>query len=73
TNGHTEIKVGDINNQGGSIRAAGNSDITLTASGALDNSALASVASAVQAGGALTINAASLNNHAAHITAGQGL
>jgi len=73
SNGDTTFTVGDLVNQGGAIQAAGAANLTISATGAVDNSALNGVSGTIQAGGAVTFTANSLGNYQGQITAGQTL
>ncbi|MGK6310270.1 beta strand repeat-containing protein, partial [Variovorax sp. DT-64] len=69
SNGAITIAAGSLNNQGGALRAAGTSDLSLTVAGLLDNSRQGELS----AGGKLTLQAGSLVNDAGRITSARPL
>ena len=73
SNGNTTMTLGSLSNQGGVIQVANTSDLTLNATGALDNSMVNGVSGTIQSGGATAITAASVNNTQGQITAGNTL
>jgi len=73
SNGNTALTVGDLVNQGGAIQTANTANLTVNATGAIDNKTLNSVAGSLQAGGAAIVNAGSVDNRQGQITAGTTL
>jgi len=73
SNGNTTLAVGDLVNQGGAIQAANTANLTVNATGAINNKALNSVAGSLQAGGAAIINAGSIDNRQGQVIAGTTL
>jgi len=73
SNGNTNLAVGDLVNQGGAIQAANTANLTVNATGAINNKALNSVTGSLQAGGAAIINAGSIDNRQGQVTAGTTL
>ncbi|WP_047552224.1 two-partner secretion domain-containing protein [Methylotenera sp. G11] len=73
SNGNTVFTVGDLINRGGRIQGAGSSNLTLNATGTVDNRLFNGVAGHLQAGGTTVVNAASVDNHQGQILAGDML
>ena len=73
SNGNTTLTLGDLINLGGTIQATGTSNLSVNASGAIDNRMLNTVAGNLQAGGAASFTAVSLANTQGQITAGSTL
>lgn len=74
TSGDITLTLGDLINQGGTLQASGNAtDLTITASGTVNNSAQNVVTGKLAATGNTHITATSLNNTQSRITAVQAL
>ena len=73
SNGDTTVTVGNLINQGGAIQATGTANLAVNATGAIDNRILNGIAGKLQAGGAVALMAASLDNTQGQVTAGSTL
>jgi filamentous hemagglutinin len=69
SNGQTNISAQSLNNQGGTVQATGSAALGVSTTGLLDNSASGTIA----AGGALSLQAGTLNNSLGEITTGSTL
>jgi len=69
SNGNTVLTVGDLDNRGGTVQAQGSADLSITASGRVDNSA----GGKVWAAGTLQLAAVDLGNSQGQMSAGQDL